>query len=297
MNSDYSNYEMVQHEENLPYTIFIHTKERIENDGYLDPRGKLVVPNLMNHWHEALEMDYLFRGSCQYMVNGREFLVSQDQFILINCRDIHCINFDFTTDEPEIIGFTLLISEDFIRTLVPDIDQSIFENERIRENDRIRDLMLQIYRLHTQPQGEYTGIAITSQITMLIYELCSSGAKRERAIIPINSQKSVERLRGILQYVEEHYTENLVQEEMANRFHFSRVYFARFFKKYTGMTFTEYLTRYRLLMARELLLNTDLNMTEVAMHCGFSDSRRFIIAYKKHYGTTPYQHRLAENRE
>ena len=296
MGYDYNNYEMVQNPGNYPYTIFIHTKQGLERDGHLDENGKMIVPHLMNHWHEAMEIDYIFNGSWQFIVNGQERIVSKDEFIVINCGDIHGINFDFDLEGMDTIGFTILIGEDFLKAVIPDLHESIFDDRAVRGSEEFRGCLRRIYQLYTKENREYTELAITAQITMLLYELCASGAKKEKASIPINSQKNVERLRGILLYLEENYTEDLSMEAVAERFHFSRTYFTRFFKNYTGMTFKEYLTRFRIEKARELLLQTDLTVTEIAMRCGFSDSRRFILSFSKYYTLTPHQYRLKEKR-
>lgn len=291
---DYNNYEIIRNPGNYPYTIFIHTKQQLEKDGHLDENGKLINPHLMNHWHEAMEVDYIFNGSWQFIVNGEERIVSKDEFVIINCGDIHGINFDFDLEGMDTIGFTLLIGEEFLKAVIPDLGECIFDDRAVRDNREFRGCLRRIYRLYMQDNHDYAEIAITAQITMLLYELCVSGAKKPKATIPINSQKNVERLRGILMYLEENYTEDLSMEQVAERFHFSRTYFTRFFKTYTGMTFKEYLTRFRIEKARELLLESDLTVTEIAMRCGFSDSRRFIISFNKYYGATPHQYRLAE---
>lgn len=63
MGKEYSNYEMVENEQGYPYTIYIHTKEKLEEDGYIDHEGHMVIPKLMEHWHKALEIDYIFNGN------------------------------------------------------------------------------------------------------------------------------------------------------------------------------------------------------------------------------------------
>ena len=66
------------------------------------------------------------------------------------------------------------------------------------------------------------------------------------------------------------------------------------FKKHTGMTFTEYLTKYRLQKARMQLMASDSGILEIALNNGFSDDRRLILAFRQEYGTTPFQYRKME---
>ena len=121
------------------------------------------------------------------------------------------------------------------------------------------------------------GILSTSWLTGKVYELmywiCRDGLVLKEEVLPVNSQKNLERLRGIMEYVREHYTEPVTQGEVARRFYFTREYFSRFFKKNTGLTFKEYLTRYRVNAARDDLLNTDKTILEIAVNHGFADAR------------------------
>jgi AraC-like DNA-binding protein len=57
------------------------------------------------------------------------------------------------------------------------------------------------------------------------------------------------------------------------------------------MTFTEYVTRYRIEQARKQLLFTDRSILNIALDNGFTDDRRFILAFKKYYIDTPLQYR------
>jgi AraC-like DNA-binding protein len=59
------------------------------------------------------------------------------------------------------------------------------------------------------------------------------------------------------------------------------------------MTFVEYVSKCRVHQARILLISTDMSVLDIALECGFSDSRRFIMSFKKEYGITPLQYRKA----
>ncbi len=94
-----------------------------------------------------------------------------------------------------------------------------------------------------------------------------------------------------LEFIDEHFSENLSAEQMADRFHFNYSYFCNLFKKNTGRTFSQYLLDMRLRRARELLSTTTLRVYEVAGRCGFNDDKYFIRAFKKELGLTPDEYR------
>lgn len=69
-------------------------------------------------------------------------------------------------------------------------------------------------------------------------------------------------------------------------------YLRRCFKEDTGKTPLEYLTRLRISLAQNLLIQDDFNgITDVALRCGFNDSFYFSTCFKKHTGLTPSQYR------
>ena len=64
-------------------------------------------------------------------------------------------------------------------------------------------------------------------------------------------------------------------------------YFSSYFRKVTNISFSDYVTRMRINHARELLRETDKNVTEIAMECGFNNISNFYRLYKKHVGKPP----------
>lgn len=130
-------------------------------------------------------------------------------------------------------------------------------------------------------------------IMSLVYEVVYRLSQNRQKAFPINSAKNLERLRRVMQYVEAHYSERLTQSFIAKKFHFTNEYFARFFKKNTGLTFIEYLNRYRAIMAWDMLLSSDRNVMDIALDCGFSDARGLINVFRREYGMTPLQYRKA----
>jgi xylan 1,4-beta-xylosidase len=67
----------------------------------------------------------------------------------------------------------------------------------------------------------------------------------------------------------------------------SEAYFSRFFKRISGMTFSMYLNHIRVNRAIDLIKNTDLSMTEIAMKCGFETIRNFNRVFRQVTGYAP----------
>lgn len=87
--------------------------------------------------------------------------------------------------------------------------------------------------------------------------------------------------------VENDLTHDLSLRAVAGELAVSPAYLSSLFKKETGKTFTEFVTRQRMAYGKYLLENTKLQVQTVAQHCGIPDVNYFSKCFKKHYGTTP----------
>lgn len=87
------------------------------------------------------------------------------------------------------------------------------------------------------------------------------------------------------------YLNDLAAEDIAARLGISGDHLARLFKRRTGFTFNEYLTRFRIRRAVELLRDPSVRIGEVADLCGYGDPRYFSALFRKLVGMTPSEFR------
>ncbi|MCY9512610.1 response regulator transcription factor [Paenibacillus apiarius] len=109
------------------------------------------------------------------------------------------------------------------------------------------------------------------------------------------SQYKTSRYRNIvsvaIQYVQEHYAEELKLEDIAGHVYVTPNYFSRVFKQETGEHFTEWLNKFRVEKAKPLLRDVSLKVYEVAEQVGYNDYKYFAHIFKKYTGTTPKEYR------
>lgn len=118
-------------------------------------------------------------------------------------------------------------------------------------------------------------------------------AERMKAAAVDSEKKDILKARA---YIEEHYSENLSLQVLAEEIHMNSYYFSSFFKKNTGENFKDYVNRIRVEHAVPLLLSSDLKTYEIAERVGFGDIRMFNAAFVKIYHETPgnYRKRVRE---
>lgn len=93
------------------------------------------------------------------------------------------------------------------------------------------------------------------------------------------------------QFIEEHHAEDLSLAMLAKAVNTSTFYFCKMFKKGTGINFTDYLSRIRIEKAKNLLLNPNLRVSEIAYEVGFQSLTHFNRIFKKLAGQSPTEYR------
>ncbi|MBY9087913.1 helix-turn-helix transcriptional regulator [Paenibacillus sp. HN-1] len=91
----------------------------------------------------------------------------------------------------------------------------------------------------------------------------------------------------IIGYIYEHYRDDLTLAELARLFQINPSYLSRQFKKNTGLTLSAYITGHRITIAKNLLVTTEMNVTEVAFGVGFNNISYFNWVFKNIVGMTP----------
>lgn len=104
-------------------------------------------------------------------------------------------------------------------------------------------------------------------------------------------RKSRERMKRLLEYMEEHYGEKITVEDGAELCFYSNSHFMKYFKQYMGVPFTQYLNEFRLEKAAGMLLTTTEPVTAVAQRCGFDNISYFNRLFRRKYRKTPGEYR------
>ncbi len=93
------------------------------------------------------------------------------------------------------------------------------------------------------------------------------------------------------EYIEENYSKaDLSLQSICSDLSISMSYFSIIFKRYTGETFIEALTKKRMNKSMELLTNTTMKVYEIAEKAGYGDPHYFAVTFKKYTGMTPREY-------
>ena len=104
-------------------------------------------------------------------------------------------------------------------------------------------------------------------------------------------KRDVRRMRNMLRYIEDHYRDQITLPEIAKSASLSEGECIRCFQRSIHTSPVQYVKHYRILRAREFLLEPDVSITEVAERCGYQDPGYFIRCFTRLTGSTPGQYR------
>ena len=119
-----------------------------------------------------------------------------------------------------------------------------------------------------------------SLLLELVYTLCLPNALSKAK----GGNKAVEKA---LRYIESNLTSELSLEKVATEVKFAPSYFHKLFKASTGKPLHQYIEDLRIQKAIELLITTEMTLTQIAYECGFSSQSYFSYAFKRCKGISP----------
>lgn len=243
------------------------------------------------HWHRSIEIFAVYEGYVNFEVNERKLCLRSGEFILINSNEVHSIE----SPEPNstvVVQFPLKVFEDYYND-----DAFIYFTHSPRNEDQ--EIMRLILRLYREIQQEEYGFTykVQSEFFYLLYLLVVKYRKKEVSPeIRVRYQK-LNYLSSIIDYIYEHFQENVSLRELSEKFGYSPAYLSRMFQKYAQIGYKTYLQSVRIEFAFRELVNTDHTVSEVALNNGFPSGKSFSREFKKKYNMLPteYRRRMAES--
>ncbi len=147
------------------------------------------------------------------------------------------------------------------------------------------DLMLKLMADH---HGEDLSNAVADQ---LIYSSIRTDRDTQRLSIPTRIGVRHPKLSQIIQMMEKNIEEPISPAVLAKDVGMSTRQLERLFRRYLNRSPKRYYMELRLSKARNLLMQTDMSVINVALACGFASPSHFSKCYRAHYDTTPYRER------
>lgn len=240
------------------------------------------------HWHNGLEILYLLEGSEDCYLGEEECIrMKKGDFLVINSRVVHSVQCPRQCRE-----MLIQIPYPMMKRFIPQIDGLEFVCEKITGKKQRMDTFLVESALSTLAERHpFQSPEETLEFYSQIYHLLAVLVKDFSVSVTSDkmeiSEKYMERLGMITSYVKEHYMEEISLQEIARLVSLNPDYFTRFFKKYMGMTFLDYVNSVRMEHVVRDLQRTDLSVQKLLEIHGFTNYKLFMKMYKSRFESTP----------
>lgn len=243
------------------------------------------------HFHHAnSEIIQCFENSGSILINGELYKMKKNGLYFIHGLDTHFVS-------PEDINrynHSIMIID------TPEI-QRMFENLGIKEEFK------QLFTSHGGTFCELSDEAVieTDKIFLNISNILkdNDGMKYARLAAQLirlteigfnfkeTEEKHNDKLSDVFTFINDNALNKLSMDEICEKTHISKYHLCRIFKENMGVTITEFIKNRRLSVAKQLLINSQLKITEIAQKCGFCDSSFFTKVFTKEFSITPTEYR------
>lgn len=206
-------------------------------------------------------------------------------------------NFDYTQRYSD---FTIPIPPDPVDTFDQNRAWEFIEfmdftrlNRPVRLNNMqvVQDTLSRML-MEYKAQKVFCATQLSGMMTDILVTVC-----RRLALSVSDKNASASKIDNIVDYIREHYNEEIDNESLGALFGYHPNYLSRQIKLYTGKSMHQYLISYRIARAIDLLFSTELPVSEIAARTGFSDICHFSRIFKQKTSFTPGALRTSSNRE
>ena len=213
--------------------------------------------------------------------------VSGDTVWVVPPGTPHVIHFD----RPAAL-IHLYLTESFFQTMVENVSECI-EGALVPSLLVHDPLLIELARsLFSEGRDHSLSTLFTASVATLaathLVRTYTSNGQRARSY---SGGMGPSRQRKLLTYIADHLSEAITLEELARVAEISPNYLIFLFRQSVGMTPHKYIVQLRVARARDLLLQPQLTLLEIAHRCGFQDQSQFTTVFRRNVGVAPGQFR------
>lgn len=250
------------------------------------------------HWHREMEIIVIHKGEGIVTLNLEAIEVNAGDIIFVLPGQLHSIH---QKDQSSMEYENIFFKQELLRTGSDDICHKNFleplysgridfplhiTTDYVHYPELISCIsQLDLYS-SKRPYGYQ--LALKSTLLQLFFLLVNHHPLKKRAT---KRTHSLEKLKIVLSYIEEHYNQTISIASVAKSCHYSESYFMKFFKNCMGISFCQYVNDYRLQIAAQLLKESEDTILSISTSCGFENLSYFNRMFKRKYGISPGKYR------
>lgn len=254
------------------------------------------------HWHDELEILIVEAGTAHVSVNGTDYTVKQGEGFFINTGALHgawgeeaepCY-LRSVVFHPRLVGGSVdsILWQKYLEPLLSDPCRPCVHFANAQEWERAASRVIQEAWQVCVSEAEGFEFETRERLSRLVFLLAKHCPGTEKS----PSEKTLrdgERIKAMLQYIQEHYNGDLTLAGIAESAAVSENECLRCFRSMIGCTPIQYVKQVRIQKAAELLASTDRKISDIGAECGFQEMSYFAKTFRELKGCTPGEFRKA----
>lgn len=252
--------------------------------------------NDVYHMHDSYELLMFLDGCTDCYIEHHRYRLKRGDLLIINSQEIHrAVSYEGTPYERIATHF----SPELVRNHCTDQSDLLSCFEKRKNADRnllsLSPKSLELYlsltdHLHTAVASASFGHDILASTYLLQILVLANTCFYESTWIPENIMPQLSS--QIMRYIDDHLTEDLSIQALADRLYMNRSHMSRKFREQAGCSIQEYMILKRISLAKTLL-KQGKSVTDTCELSGFHDYSNFIRTFKKYAQISPGHYRIA----
>ena len=247
------------------------------------------------HHHAEIELTFILSGEGQRMIGSTIEPYKENDLVIIgsNIPHTYVSNKEFPYHKALVIQFEKELIQkiieafpelSLIKAMLDDTDYGIHFNVN-HELKEIIKVLKSFEQLNT--------LYIPEKFIYLLTHLsdCSYRKLMLANTFSAKTDKNQKRIDEVYEYLHKWFNQPFDLSKVAETANMSETSLCRFFKKVTSKTITQYIKELRISYASRLLIDTDLNVSQIALDSGYNDLSNFTKHFKELKGNSPLKHR------
>ncbi len=252
------------------------------------------------HWHEEWEYAIVTRDSAEFQMENKSVLLNTGDGIFVNSKALHGVRCK-KNEHGELhsaVFHPRLIGGNTDSIFWQNIVQPLHQNESLRYlvlhsdipwQEEVLRIFERVWRSVESEIDDYENL-VRYELSRAFHILIQNS---DFSTLQLSQQELVnaDRIRTMLEYVEEHYNEEFTIDDIAETITASPSVVLRVFHQMLDTSPMQYVKQLRIRKAADQLLHTNKTAKEIALENGFNDVSYFTKSFRETYQVTPSQYR------
>lgn len=258
---------------------------------------------LEEHFHPEIEIHVIVAGGGVYRFEDTEQHFKAGDVFVFRTNERHFVTERTQEDGDQAYSCGLYFFPELIQYLDSDIFDTKYMQVFSRNNDRfvhyipaekpeaerIAEMVKNIRKEFESAESGFEMMIMLDLMHIIVTYVRMYTPEELNAICNMLFVRSdyYDDIQKVMKYIDDHITEDISIDTLAELAKMSPSCYSKWFKKINGYTTWDYINTRRILLAQQLLCDTNLSVTKIAAQCGFNNSANFNRQFKRFSGETP----------